>query len=123
MVLEMRLPYLDSLGSMSYPTKDKVPVFLNGDLLNPIGDCQVLDGDDELTGLMWLNTDVSEDLFVYYLQDASVTDSFRFAGLHFREKTVRKTRWRQSGVIQMPRLVAGKEKRTKRLKDVVIWGL
>ena len=122
MVLQVKLPYLDSLGHMSYSTKEKIPVFLNSDLLNPIGDCQVLN-DDELSAILWLTTEVSKDLFVYYLKDTHITDCFHFAGLHLREKPLRKARWRKRHVIQLPRFELGKEKRTKRLKDVAIWGL
>ncbi len=76
MVLQVKLPYLDSLEDMSYPTKKTIPVFLNGDLLNPIGDCQMV-SDDELSGILWLTTEVSKDLFVYYLKDIHVTDRFQ----------------------------------------------
>ena len=122
MVLQVKLPFLDSLEDMSYPTKKKIPVFLNGDLLNPIGDCQMI-SNDELSGILWLTTEVSKDLFMYYLKDTHVTDCFHFAGLHLCEKPLRKERWRKRHVIQLPVFEIGKEKRTKRLKDVAIWGL
>ena len=122
MILTVRLPYLDALPHMSYSTLEDVPVFLNGDLLNPAGSCEVID-DDKLHGILFLDVAVSGDLFVYYLREARITSHFHFAGLHLMEKRVRAVKSVTRKVIPLLKYEAGKEKRTKRLKEIVLGGM
>ena len=121
MFIHVRLPYLDTLPDMSYSTEEDLPVFLNGDLLNPVGCCQMIDTEDSnlLHANLWLDVKVSTDLFMYYLQDMRVRDCFHFGGIHLLEKRLRRVNRREK-VILMPRYEAGKEKRTRRLRDVLL---
>ncbi|MBE7174555.1 MAG: hypothetical protein INR73_28545 [Williamsia sp.] len=106
---------------MSYTEGIPLPVFLNGDLQNSIGWCRIIDDEDiRFTHAhLILLGEVSHELFVHYLREAAVKDCFEFAGLHLLARTPRKPAGNRK-VIQMPRLEAGKQKRAKRLKEIVM---
>ncbi len=99
----VRLTKLDR--EMAVTHANTVPVYINDQINNPIGTCRVYKNQNsEFIGEVQLNTDVSGDLYFYYVDNVGAVDAesgYHFSGLHFTDDML-------------------KDKPTQRLKEKVI---